>query len=394
MTSPADARPRARERAHQPLPILFLIPALDRGGAEGQLIALINGLDRQRFLPILCCLEAVSPDPKREVGCEVRSIGMRSLFRPSAILGLLRIAALIRRHHVGVVHACFLRAEVIGVLARLGGRRVGVILGKRDLGHYKYGLRERLLVRLAHGGADLIVANAAAVKDRLESTWHVPREKSMVIYNGVDLERFAPASRERRAEVKRQLGISPDEYLVTIVTHLVPVKGVDVFVDAAALTAQEASDVRFVVVGGGDLESALKKRACSLRIERGILFAGAVDDVLPYLEAADVGVLSSVSEGFPNAILEYMAMGLPVVATDVGGVGELMGKDADCGFLVEAGQPQMLAGRLLTLIRDPELRARMGHCARLRAERLFDLRQMVIAYERLYDHFSLLEGRA
>jgi glycosyltransferase involved in cell wall biosynthesis len=239
-----------------------------------------------------------------------------------------------------------------------------------------------------------MVANAAAIKDRLESTWNVSRDKSSVIYNGVDLERFVPASRARRAEVKEQLGVRPEEHLVTIVTHLVPVKGVEGFIDAAALAIREAADVRFAVVGGGDLENVLRKRACSLGVEKGILFAGAVRDVLTYLEASDVGVLSSLSEGLPNAILEYMAMGLPIVATDVGGVRELMGKDGECGFLVPAGQPTTLAARLLPLIRDPELRALMGRRGRLRAERLFDARRMVVTYEQLYDHLSNRRERA
>jgi glycosyltransferase involved in cell wall biosynthesis len=265
---------------------------------------------------------------------------------------------------------------------------VSVILGKRDLEHYKYRWRERLLVRLAHRGADFLIANAAAIKDRLESTWNVSRDKSSVIYNGVDLERFVPASGERRAEVKVQLGVRPEEKLVTIVTHLVPVKGVESFIDGAALAIQEAADVRFVVVGGGDLENMLRKRASSLGVEKEILFAGAVRDVLRYLEASDVGVLTSLSEGLPNAILEYMAMGLPIVATDVGGVRELMGNDAECGFLIPAGQPTTLAARLLPLIRDSQLRALMGRRGRLRAERFFNARRMVLTYEQLYERVS------
>jgi len=148
-----------------------------------------------------------------------------------------------------------------------------------------------------------------------------------------------------------------------------------------------------VVVGGGDLENALRRRASSLGIEKDILFVGTVCNVLPYLEAADVGVLSSLSEGLPNAILEYMAMGLPIVATDVGGVGELMGKDAECGFLVPPRQPTTLAERLLLLIRSPELRTCMGRCARLRAERLFDAQRMVVSYEHLYNDLSPHRGR-
>ena len=368
----------------QPLPILYLIPTIGRGGAEGQLITLINRLDRRRFAPLLCCLESVSPDRRREVHCELLSLGIGSLFRAPAIKGLLRVIALIRRHRIRVVHACFLRAEVLSVLGRLLGPRTKIVLGKRDLGHYWYGRHERLLARLSNRSADAIVANAIAVKAYLEKTWRVPQEKIEVIYNGIDLERFVPASKEWQTRAKRSLGFEGHEPIVAIVTHLTPVKGVDVFVTAAAMVVQETPGARFLVVGGGPLLDALVECARSLGIEKEISFIGEVADVVPYLSAADIGVLASMSEGFPNAILEYMATGLPVVSTDVGGVAELLGEDGECGFRVPAGAPAVMADRLVLLLGSPELRMEMGLRGRRRAKEVFGPNRMLSQYERLY----------
>jgi glycosyltransferase involved in cell wall biosynthesis len=382
----------ASELRPEPFPVLYLIPTMGRGGAEGQLIALINRLDRRRFTPLLCCLESVSPDRRREVNCELLSLGIGSLFRASAVKGLLRIIALIRRHHIRVVHACFLRAEVLGVMARLLGRRTKIVLGKRDLGHYRYGWHERLLARFSNRSSDAVVANSIAVKACLKETWRVPQEKVEIIYNGVDLERFAPVSRERQARAKRNLGYEGNESVIAIVTHLTPVKGVEVFVAAAAIVARETPHARFVVVGGGPLLDALMDSARSLGIEKRISFCGEVADVVPYLAAADVGVLASMSEGFPNAILEYMAAGLPVVSTDVGGVAELLGENGECGYRVPAGAPAAMADRLVVLLASPELRLEMGARGRSRAKEIFGLNRMLAQYERLYRRLLGTEG--
>ena len=376
---------RAPTLGTTPVPVLFLIPSLDRGGAEGQLIMLINGLDRRRFAPLLCCLETVSPERRGEIRCDVVGLGITSLFRVSAVVGLLRLVTLIRHRGVRVVHAVFLRAEILAGLARLLDGRLKVILGKRDLEHYRYRWHERHLVRRVNSTCDAIVANAMAVRDRLVRTWGVSKDRVAVIRNGVDLERFVPVSRARRAHMKRELGLRETDCLAVMVTHLVPVKGVETLVDAAATLPREAPNARFVVLGGGPLLDALRERARAVAIGQAITFIGDVSDVVPYLAAADLGVLSSLSEGFPNAVLEYMAMGLPVVATAVGGVPELLGADGDCGYLVPAGAPAAIAERVALLMSDPDLRADMGRRGRLRIEALFGADRMVMEYGRLYD---------
>jgi glycosyltransferase involved in cell wall biosynthesis len=133
----------------------------------------------------------------------------------------------------------------------------------------------------------------------------------------------------------------------------------------------------------------LEERARASGISEHVRFVGEVGDVRLHLEGSDIGVLSSLSEGLPNAILEYMAMGLPIVATEVGGTRELLGEDGECGFLVPAGQPAPLATRLFELFTDPVSRARMGDRGRIRAERMFDARHMAQQYGQLFDRLAL-----
>jgi glycosyltransferase involved in cell wall biosynthesis len=373
----------------KPLPVLFLIPSLERGGAEGQLIMLVNALDRRRFQPIVCSFSPVEPQRRGEIDCEVVHLGLTSLFRPSAVATWARLEALVRQRGIRVIQAWFLRAEVLAVLTRFAHRhRVSVVLAKRDLEHDSYGVRERLLARLAHWGSDVLVSNAGAVKSYLESAWKVAPDRSRVIYNGIVLERFVPASPQRRAAAKKQLGFTPEELVVTAVTHLIPVKGAETFVHAAALVLPQMPRARFAVVGGGQLLPGLEERARSLGISTHVRFVGEITDVRLHLEASDIGALSSLSEGLPNAVLEYMAMGLPIVATNVGGTRELVGPDGECGFLVPAGQAAPFAERVLELFRDPMARARMGERGRIRAERMFDARHMAQEYEELFDRLS------
>jgi glycosyltransferase involved in cell wall biosynthesis len=367
-----------------PIPVLFVIPSLDRGGAEGQLLALISRLDRTRFAPVLCSMHPPTPDRQREVSCPLVVLTVDSLFRWNAARATLRIARLASHLGVGLIHATFLRAELIATAATRLGPCIPVVLAKRNLDSRPYFWRERLLLRLAHRACDHIVANAEAVKQRVESLWNVSSDKISVIYNGVDLRSFVPASHETRAAAKRRLRIESDHTVVTILTHLTRIKGADLSVEVAARVASVVPRVTFLIVGGGPLLEPLRHRIRSLALDGRIRLEGEADHVIPYLAATDIGLLSSRSEGFPNAILEYIAMGLPTVATNVGGVSELVGENQECGFLVQPGNLEALANAIVTLASQPALREQTGLRARLRAERCFSVERMVEKYEELY----------
>jgi glycosyltransferase involved in cell wall biosynthesis len=166
------------------------------------------------------------------------------------------------------------------------------------------------------------------------------------------------------------------------------VKGVEELIDAAALVLQEHSNCFFIHVGEGELRPQVEAKVSALRISDRILFPGRRSDVPRLLSACDLAVLSSRAEGFSNAILEYMAAGLPVVATDVGGNREALGNDS--GFLVPARNPQALAQAISQLVADRNLRVTIGEAAAHRARTLFSTEQSI---ERLVEYYAELVER-
>jgi glycosyltransferase involved in cell wall biosynthesis len=199
----------------------------------------------------------------------------------------------------------------------------------------------------------------------------VPARKIAVVPNGLDVRPFesrTPNSRPRR---------------VLVVANLRPEKGHDVLIDAAAEVLRRLPDAEFEIVGGGPERGTLEARAEARHVRRAFTFLGHRDDVASRLAAAHIFALPSRSEAFPNAVLEAMAAGLPIVASGVGGICELI-DDNRTGLLVAPGDPHALADRLALLMTEPGLAARLGEAARAEAEACYSFDRMIAAFDSLY----------
>jgi glycosyltransferase involved in cell wall biosynthesis len=206
---------------------------------------------------------------------------------------------------------------------------------------------------------------------------------------GVELERFrAPVRGSFRAE----LGVSGSTPLIGVVGRLVPVKAVDLFLDAAARVARSHPDAQFVVLGGGELGPELRRRAADLGLGRTVRFLGFRSDLASVFADLDVLVLSSKNEGTPVTVIEALATGCAVVATAVGGVPDLL-RGGECGVLVAPGDADALAAAVGRLIDDPERRRRLGASGRDRAWGSFEVGSMVGRIAALYEEL-LREKRA
>jgi glycosyltransferase involved in cell wall biosynthesis len=208
----------------------------------------------------------------------------------------------------------------------------------------------------------------------------VARDRICVIRNGIDTNRFNPAA---RAAARQQLAIASDDVVIGTVGRLVPVKDQSMLLRAAAELKRRTRRFRLLLAGDGPLRDALQEQAHALGIQNEVSFLGERRDVEVVLAACDVFVLSSLSEGLSNTILEAMSTGLPVVATRVGGADELV-DDGRTGVLVPPAQPDALATALASLIDDPAARRTMGAAGRLKAEREFSIARMAADYEALY----------
>lgn len=234
--------------------------------------------------------------------------------------------------------------------------------------------------RLAWKSVSQVLSVSSRLADRLAREVGFPRDRIRTIRNGVDGRRFEAIS---RAAAREAIGVKPTDLLIGTVGRLVAVKDHETLLEALAVLARKVNRLQAVVVGDGPLLDLLARRRSELGLDGVVRFLRHRDDVEKVLGALDIFVLSSVSEGLPNTILEAMAAGLPVVATDVGGVGEMV-VHGETGLLVPPGSPGRLSDALLGLVANPAARTRLGATARRRVQTQFGLHRMVSEYQSLY----------
>ena len=352
--------------------ILFLIDEIGgiaEGGTERQVLQLIELAHRLGYEPRLAVLRGTEWLTEEQAGCPIYFAGVRSLLRPSGWRACRRLVRWMRRERIALVQTFFVECNIFGPwLARLAGVRV-VIGSRRNLKpwHDRPTWMEpalRMVQQLANMQVDCVAANSLVVAELMFKTERVPQQKLHVVYNGIDLAKFSQLD-QLRTQARQMLGVGDDEILVGNISCMREVKGIPQFVEAARLALEKEPRMRFVAVGDGEQYALVQERVREYGLEDRIHLAGLQTDVLPYLAAMDIGVLSSLAEGFSNSLLEYMASGLPSVATDVGGNREAL---RDTGFLVPPNDPAALAEGILRL-RTPAVRQQMGLAARQRAER-------------------------
>ncbi|HXH26126.1 MAG TPA: glycosyltransferase family 4 protein [Vicinamibacterales bacterium] len=236
--------------------------------------------------------------------------------------------------------------------------------------------------RWKYGQVDCFIANCEAIADRLAADG-IPRAKIAVVHEGVDVERIA---RLPAASVHAAFFLPAQAPVVGNVAALVPHKGQKHLVDAAALVLHEVPDARFVIVGEGELRQALERQIKELHLERHVFLAGFRADVLELTKGFDLFAMSSVSEGMCTALVDAMAASKASVATAAGGIPEVL-VDGETGYLVPPRDHRTMAERVVRLLKDPALRARMGDAAFRRARERFTVERMVegtaAVYERL-----------
>ncbi|HVO30860.1 MAG TPA: glycosyltransferase [bacterium] len=374
-----------------PSRLLEFVTTFAIGGTENRLRQLVGELDLSRFEPYLGCIrrggEYLAELEARHL--PIVDFPLKRLKSVRAIRQQMRLASWLRTQEIQLVHTFGYDPNVFAIpAAAMAGTRAR-IASVHDLGETWTGVGKRartaaenLALRLAHR----VIANSTAVRDHLVARG-VPGERIEVICNGVDLARFDRVP--RRPGVRAELGLSEAGPVVAVVSRLVPVKGPEYFVEAAALVARTHPAAQFLVVGGSadpaddGYARALYERAARLGLGRRIAFTGFRDDIPELLQHVDISVLPSLSEGMPNSVLEAMAARLPVVATRVGGSIEAV-VDGVTGCLVPPRDAGALASAIGHLLDRPDLARAWGAEGRRRAEARFSLRAMVQKTEHLY----------
>jgi glycosyltransferase involved in cell wall biosynthesis len=386
----ADARAGSDSR---PLRVVFLIGTLEVGGTERQLVELASRLDRQRFEPVIYCLAAPGPlaEEARRRGVEVQSAhlkGLRPWTHPFRFARqVLRIYPDLRAMAPDILHAFLFHAYTIGaLLSRLLHPKV-FVSSRRSLGHFKANRRAALMLeRMTNQVADIVVANAEAVRRDAIAQEGLAPGRVIVIHNGVEIPAAADAP-----VVRRHLNLAADRVVVAVVANFIAYKGHDCFLTAWRQVVDAVPDAVALLIGEGPTRAKIEARGAELRLAGTLRFLGSRTDVGVLLCAVDLVVHPSQQEGFSNAILEAMAAGCPVVATDVGGNAEAV-IEGTTGLLVPPNDPLALAAAMERLLRRPDERRRFGDAGRRRVEQCFGMDRMTIAYEQVYS--AVVERKA
>jgi glycosyltransferase involved in cell wall biosynthesis len=362
------------------LRVLTLINTVSRvGGAERLAANLAFRLDPNRFESIVCTTRR---PPGETFDDELTAAGVRVIpldRRTRADLGAWApLVSLLHREPVDVLHAHKHGANVWGaVLGRL--MRVPVVIAHEHAWSWEGQPLRRVLDReLVARGADVVLAVSRNARRRMIEEERLDSRVVRLLPNGIPALP-APSGRDVRAE----LGIGPDAPVIGTVSVLRAEKALEVLIGAAARLAPEFPTLRVVIAGRGDQEARLRALVRELGLDQTVMLVGPRTDVPDLLAALDVAVCCSDFEGSPLSVMEYMAARLPVVATRVGGVPELI-DDGVHGLLVEPRNVESLADALERLLRDAALRQELGTRGRERQRREFDIDVTVRRVEALY----------
>jgi glycosyltransferase involved in cell wall biosynthesis len=368
--------------------VLYTVNRMDVGGSQTHLVQVLRLLDRRRFDPMLCCLSGKGAllETAGETGATVVNVGLGRLKSPAALGPVWRLTNFMRRERIDIVHNYLLRANLVGTLAARAARVPLVLTSKRGC-HERRGL-ELASARLSNRLADCVTTNAMAVREFVHDREGCPLEKLVVIPSGIDTDRFAPLP---AGDYRTRLGLAPEQRVVGIVTRMRVRKGVEEFLRAMATVRRQVPSAVALVVGEVDPDPSISALVRELGLEGHIHLLGPRADVPEVLSAMDLLVLSSHDEGMSNAVLEAMAMEKPVVATDVGGTGEVV-QPGRTGLLVPPKDPAALAQAITQILAAPrDTAAAMGARGRAVVVDGFSARAMVRQMEDLYAH--LLEAR-
>jgi glycosyltransferase involved in cell wall biosynthesis len=385
---------RSQVVATDPIRILYIIDFwASPGGTERHLSYLLGALDRTRFKCHVVVFNYQSnalAEKARAAGIEIIHLPVARYYTPNALWQGIKLFRLIRARRIDIVQSFHYKSDVYGaVVARLAGVR-RFVSSKRDAADYKSEFRF-FMHRLVRPITRRYIAVSQVVAEVIRRKEKVAADRISVIYNGVDLEKYSVPNGDAKGAAKAALGLAPNAFVIGMSAWFRPEKDHQLLIDAYLAISEAAPEARLAFVGGGPLFEHYRQWVADRGLGERIKFAGSVDDVRGALRAFDVACLvPKINEGFSNSVLEKMAMGLPVIVTDVGGNKEAVAPGEN-GYVIPPGARAELERHLLALYGDQPLRARMGTASRARVEELFSLPKMIERHAALYD--SLIDHK-
>ncbi len=373
-----------KKKPDEKIHIAFLVHTYGFGGLENMVTNLVNHLDPNRFKSTIISFAPLKPLNNRvDLNCvRVLSLNKKGGNNPVLIFKIWRMLKkigvdIVQTHNWGTALEGILGAKLAGISGIVHAER-GTIEDKE---------RNKGLQRFLWGFADQVLSVSEAHRKKVASIIGFPHEQIKGIVNGVDTERFFP-NPGIKGEIRKKLGLKKSSLCIGTVGSLRPVKNQSLLIKACSAILPHFDQVEVLLVGEGPLESQLKQEVQILGLSENIHFAGGQSNIPEILNALDIFVLPSLSEGMPNVVLEAMACGIPTIATAVGGAPEVIegGKN---GILIASEDERQLTRILKELILNHEKRQTLGIEGRRRVLTNFSLNNMVSEYQMLYE--SLLQ---
>ncbi len=378
----------------QKIKILFVLGTLDIGGTERQFVETLRRLNRERFE---LRVTAFSRDGKLREDIQALNVpvtrlefsGLTGKYHAGSYVELItflrQLTGHIRREKPDIVQSYLFWANIYAALAaRFAGVPI-IITGRRELvdvsslkPHYRW------LLFLSNALAAKVLANSQKTREQcLAQERFLNARKILTIQNGIELGKYTTAALNKE-KFLQQHKVREKKYVVGVLANLHACKGIDTFLKAAVAVLRTCPETLFLIIGrDAGMRHELEQLAERLQIEDSVIFTGERDDIPELLSIIDVHVSSSRTESLSNAILEGMASGRAIIATDVGGSPELI-VDGRSGILIPPDNPELLSRAILQLLRHESLRHQLGKAARERAQIHFNITLMITKLEELY----------
>ena len=373
---PKEASVRDPQVLRKPIRLCILTTDSCWGGTEKMIYTLISGMPKEQYVISLITLmgDGTLVEKLRPFCDTVINFNAKSKFDIRLVFKLIRH---LREKKYDVLHTFLFHSNILG---RLIGKYVGIpmiISSQRSVDVWRRTWHV-LMDRWTSSFCDAIISNSRAGKDRLASIEKIPSDKLFVVRNGIQLSEI-PSKKDKLGEETVKV--------VGMVGNFRGMKGHDIFIEAARLLIKEGGNYRFIIVGDGKERKKYEDRVREDGLEGNIQFLGRVRDVYPVLNIMDIFVLPSLWEGFPVSILEAMAMNVPVIVTNVGGVPEIV-QHAETGIVIPSNNPVALKEAILRLDEDPVATRKMTEKAKDNVFKNFNsekmIRETVLIYEKIF----------
>ena len=365
--------------------LLYFISGIDIGGAEQLLLTTVKMLDKKKFDIAVCYLKG-----RGELRQEFESAGIRIIFLGDYSLWISgRIYSFYRlliREQFDVLHNHLIRSILIGgICGRLAGVRC-ILSTEHNTSNWEPRFSYlRPLFRLGLSFSAKVIAISHAVEKCLLEKGKIPAEKILVLHDGIDLSAFNPDNGSD--DLKKNLGLLQSFPIIGSVSRLDPRKGHRFLIEAISLLHSEYPEIALLLIGDGKERRDLERQVKELHLERSVLFVGAQIDVVKYLALFDIFVLSSLAEGLSIALIEAMAMKSAIVATNIGGIPEVVENGKE-GVLVPPADTKKMAAAIRHVLLNKEETQLMKVHAREKVEKKFDMKNIVKELERVYTNLA------